>query len=133
MTYLMSFVAIVGLLIVMMISPDYYIIVVPVIIVATFGLQFYAQRRLNRTMRADVQTIEKGGGPQIKELSELCKDLTQSIVNALRYELPKQGRSSDTFTMRLLSPDYSGVKLRVEEKVKKRGRRSGDLYSVVWK
>jgi len=101
--------------------------------VFTFGLQIYSTRKYNRIVKSDIAMLEKYGGPMIKEVSEACKDLTQTIVNALKYELPKYGKNSDTFMLRLLSNDYSSVRLRVEEKVKKRGRRNGDLYSVVWK
>lgn len=133
MNLFMSFGAIAVLLLTIVLVPNYYLIVVPVAFVFMFGLQFYGQKRLNRNMKSNVEAIEKFGGSKIQELSESCKDLVQTILSALRYELPKYGKTSDTFTLRLLSNDYSGVKLRVEEKVKKRGRRSGDLYSVVWK
>jgi hypothetical protein len=129
----MSFVAIAVLMLAIYLIPNYYIIIVPVAFVFLFGLQFYSQRKLNKAIRANVKAIEEHGGPMIKELSDSCKDLTQTIINALKFELPKYGKSSDTFTLRLLSMDYSNVKLRVEEKVKKRGKRSGDLYSIVWK
>lgn len=132
MSLLMSFAAFAVLILAIYLVPEYYIIVVPVAFVFLFGMQFYSQRKLNRMIKGNVAAIEQHGGAMIQELSGSCKDLTQTIVNALRYELPKYGKSSDTFTLRLLSKDYSNVKLRIEEKVKKRGRRTGDLYSVVW-
>nr|MDO8099401.1 hypothetical protein [Candidatus Njordarchaeota archaeon] len=133
MSLLMSFGAFGVIILAIYLVPDYYLIIVPVAFVFLFGLQFYSQRKLNRLIRGNVESIQKHGGTMIQELSDSCKDLTQNIVNALRYELPKYGKGSDTFTLKLVSNDYSNVKLRIEEKVKKRGRRTGDLYSVVWK
>ena len=80
----------------------------------------------------NIDAINKFGGTQIVGLSETCKDLAQTIINTLTRELPKNGKGSDTYTLTLLSKDYANVKLRVQEKVKK-GKRRGDLYSVVWK
>jgi hypothetical protein len=107
----------------------------PAVIVAfvlLFGLQFYGTYRMRKVSQRNIESINKYGGTQIMGLSEMCKDLTQTIITTLTRELPKYGKASDTYTLTLLSNDYSNVKLRVQEKVKK-GRRRGDLYSIVWK
>lgn len=107
----------------------------PAVIIAfvlLFGLQFYGTYRMRKVTQRNIESINKFGGTQIMGLSEMCKDLTQTIITTLTRELPKYGKASDTYTLTLLSNDYSNVKLRVQEKVKK-GRRRGDLYSIVWK
>lgn len=112
--------------------PELFLPIVIIAFVLLFGLQFYGTFRIRKTTQKNIDAINKYGGTQIMGLSETCKDLTQTIINTLTRELPKYGKGSDTHTLSLLSNDYSNVKLRVQEKVKK-GRRRGDLYSVVWK
>lgn len=107
----------------------------PIVIVAfilLFGLQFYGTFRIRKTSQRNIEAVNKFGGTQILGISETCKELAQTIINTLTFELPKYGKGSDTYTLTLLSNDYSNVKLRVQERVKK-GRRKGDLYSVIWK
>lgn len=112
--------------------PDLFLPVVIVAFVLLFGFQFYGTYRIRKTTQRNMEAVNKYGGTLIVGLSETCKDLAQTIINTLTRELPKNGKGSDTYTLTLLSNDYSNVKLRVQEKVKK-GKRRGDLYSVVWK
>jgi hypothetical protein len=128
-----GFIAI-GILVLTMyvLPPGLFLPVIILAFVLLFGANFYGTYRIRKTTQKNIDAINKFGGTQIVGLSETCKDLTQTIVNTLTRELPKNGKASDTYTLTLLSNDYANVKLRVQEKVKK-GRRRGDLYSVVWK
>ncbi|WXG47455.1 MAG: hypothetical protein WED05_12480 [Candidatus Atabeyarchaeum deiterrae] len=110
----------------------YFIYIVIGAFVLVFGLQFYGQSRLRKLMNRNVEGIRKYGATMIEDLSETCKDLAQTVINTLTYELPKYGKGSDSFTLRLISNDYANVNLRLRDKPKK-GRTKGDLYSVVWK
>jgi hypothetical protein len=128
-----GFIAVVVLIAVLYLLPpgDFLPIVITAFILL-IGLQFYGTHKIRKSMRESVDTIDEFGGTAIVGISETCKDLTQTIINTLTLELPKIGRASDTYTLTLLSNDYSNVKMRVQEKVKK-NRRRGDLYSIVWK
>nr|MDO8100827.1 hypothetical protein [Candidatus Njordarchaeota archaeon] len=59
-----------------------------------------------------------------------CKDLSQTVNNTVISEPLNRDKASETYMLKLLSGDYSNVKLRVEEKVRK-SRRIGDLCSIV--
>jgi hypothetical protein len=128
-----GFIAI-GILVLTMyvLPPTLFLPVIIIAFVLLFGANFYGTYRIRKTTQKNIDAINKFGGTQIVGLSETCKDLTQTIINTLTRELPKNGKGSDTYTLTLLSKDYANVKLRIQEKVKK-GRRRGDLYSVVWK
>ena len=112
--------------------PQFFLPIVGIALVALVGFEFYGTHRIRKQINESINAIDKFGGTLLVGISETCKDLVQTIINTLTLELPKYGRASDTYTLTLLSSDYSNVKLRVQEKVKK-GRRSGDLYSVIWK
>lgn len=128
-----GFIAI-GILVLTMyvLPPELFLPVIIVAFVLLFGSNFYGTFRIRKTTQKNIDAINKFGGTQIVGLSETCKDLAQTIINTLTRELPKNGKGSDTYTLTLLSKDYANVKLRVQEKVKK-GKRRGDLYSVIWK
>ncbi|WXG44813.1 MAG: hypothetical protein WED04_12420 [Promethearchaeati archaeon SRVP18_Atabeyarchaeia-1] len=132
MSSVMGLVAFGVLLVAMEIFPQNFLIITLVAFVLLFGLMFYSTFRIRKLTRRNVDAITKYGGTMMGDLSDTCKDLVQTVVNTLIYELPKRGVASDTFTLKLLSSDYSNTKLRVQEKVKK-GKRAGDLYSIVWK
>jgi len=127
-----GFIALIIIIGVLYILPGVFLPIAIVAFALLLGLQFYGTHRIRKSMRESVDAIDKFGGTLIVGISETCKDLTQTIINTLTLELPKYGRASDTYTITLLSSDYSNVKMRVQEKVKK-GRRRGDLYSVIWK
>ena len=132
MSSLMGFIAIVVLFATMYLFPENWLTVTVIAMVLLFGLMIYSSLRIRKLTRRSIEGITKYGGTMIEGLSVACKDLAQTVVNTLIYELPKRGRASDTYTLRLLSNDYSNTKLRVQEKTKK-GKRAGDLYSIVWK
>jgi hypothetical protein len=127
-----GFIALIIIIAALYIVPGGFLPIAIVAFALLLGLQFYGTHRIRRSMRGSVAAIDNFGGTLLVGISETCKDLTQMIINTLTLELPKYGRASDTYTLTLLSNDYSNVKMRVQEKVKK-GRRSGDLYSIVWK
>jgi hypothetical protein len=132
MSSLMGLIAIAVLFVAMYVFPQNFLIITVIAFVGLFGLMFYSTFRIRRLTQRNIDAITKNGGTMIDKLSEACRDLAQTVVNTLIYELPKQGKASDTYTLKLLSTDYSNTKLRVQEKVKK-GKRTGDLYSIVWK
>lgn len=132
MSSLMGFIAIGVLFVSMYIFPENFLTITIISFVFLFALMFYSTFRIRKLTQRNIEGITKYGGAMIEDLSEACKDLAQTVVNTLIYELPKRGKASDTYTLKLLSSDYSNTKLRVQEKVKK-GKRTGDLYSVVWK
>lgn len=132
MSSLTGFVAVGILFVVINIFPANWLIITVITFILLFGLMFYSTFRIRRLTQRNIEAINKYGRTMIEDLSEACKDLAQTVINTLIYELPKRGKASDTYTLKLLSGDYSNTKLRVQEKVKK-GKRTGDLYSVVWK
>jgi hypothetical protein len=132
MSSMMGFIAIGVLVVAMMFFPGYYLTITIVAFIILFGAMFYSSYRIRKVSQRNVQAITKYGGTMIEDLTEACKDLAQTSINTLIYELPKRGRASDTYTLKLFSNDYSNTKLRIQEKSKK-GRRAGDLYSIVWK
>jgi ABC-type multidrug transport system fused ATPase/permease subunit len=132
MSSLMGFIAIGVLFVAMYIFPENFLPITIVSFIVLFALMFYSTFRVRKLTQRNIEAITKYGGAMIEDLSQACKDLAQTVVNILIYELPKRGRASDTYTLKLLSGDYSNTKLRVQEKVKK-GKRTGDLYSIVWK